>query len=311
MSPIPQKPLTLRRLLPPGDPATVEEIVEGLGLAACDPGGQPPGRRASHPDERASHPDERASHPGGRASHGDAPVAPAPPRPYVLLNMVSTADGRATIDGRSGPIGNRADRELFHGLRTAVDAVMAGAGTIRTERYGPIVAEESRRRARLERGLAAEPLACIVSGRLSLPVDIPLLADPQARVAILTPSAASLPGVAAQVDYVRTGNDGRLDLPAAFTVLSEHFGIRTLLCEGGPHLNSELLSAGLIDELFLTLAPKLSGGETPLQILAGAALEPPVEMDLLSVFESESDLFLRYRVVCSSASARAPAPARV
>ncbi len=53
--------------------------------------------------------------------------------------MVSTADGRASIAGRSGPIGNRADRELFHGLRTAVDAVMAGAGTVRAERYGRIV----------------------------------------------------------------------------------------------------------------------------------------------------------------------------
>ena len=95
------KPLALRRLLPSGEPATVEEIVEGLGLR------------------------DRAAALAGR--------------PYVMLNMVSTADGRASIGGRSGPIGNRADRELFHGLRSTVDAVMVGAGTVRMERYGRIV----------------------------------------------------------------------------------------------------------------------------------------------------------------------------
>jgi riboflavin biosynthesis pyrimidine reductase len=153
------KPLVLRRLLPAGGPATVEEIVEGLGLL-----------------DRAA---VRAQ------------------RPYVLLNMVSTADGRATIGGRSGPIGNRADRELFHGLRSIVDAVMVGAGTLRMERYGRIIPQEPRRRLRRERGLCEEPLACIVSERLSLPPDIPLLADPAARVAIVTSSAASLPDSAA------------------------------------------------------------------------------------------------------------------
>jgi riboflavin-specific deaminase-like protein len=265
------EPLTLRRLLPPGDPATIEEIVEGLGLR-------------------------------------DRPAVPVR-RPYVLLNMVSTADGRATIDGRSGPIGNRADRELFHGLRTAVDAVMAGAGTVRTERYGRIVPEESRRRARRERGLAEEPLACIVSGRLALAEDIPLLADPLARVAILTPSAASLQGVAAQVDYVRAERDGLLDLPAALAELRERLAVRTLLCEGGPHLNSGLLSAGLVDELFLCLAPKLAGGDAEseaLRIFAGAALEPPAALELVAALESDSHLFLRYRVLGRSPSTDVP-----
>src|ERR1700693_6019696 len=69
------------------------------------------------------------------AAHGRATTV----RPYVMLNMVSTVDGRASIDGRSGPLGNRADRELFHALRAAVDGVLVGAGTVRAERYGPIV----------------------------------------------------------------------------------------------------------------------------------------------------------------------------
>jgi riboflavin biosynthesis pyrimidine reductase len=160
----------------------------------------------------------------------------------------------------------------------------------------------------LERGLSEEPLACIVSGRLSLPPDTPLLREPAARLVIVTPSAASLPASEAKVDYVRAAHDGRLDLPAALIELRERFAVRTLLCEGGPHLNSELLLAGLVDELFLSLSPKLAGGEEAtgeaLRILAGAEFLQSVELELLSVLENDSHLFLRYGV-------RASAPGRV
>jgi riboflavin-specific deaminase-like protein len=266
--PAQEGPPVLQPLLPPGDPATAQEIVDGLGLDA-----------------------ERASVAG---------------RPYVMLNMVSSADGRVTVGGRSGSLGNRADRELFHALRSSVDAVMAGAGTVRAERYGRIIAQEPRRRLRRERGLSEEPLACVVSAGLSLPPDIPLLAEPAARVVIVTSSQASLPHCAAHVEYVRAQRDGMLDLPAAMAELYDRHGVNTLLCEGGPHLNSALLGAGLVDELFLSLAPKLAGGDPAggdpaLRVLAGAELDPPVELGLLDVFENESFLFLRYGVRVSAA----------
>jgi riboflavin-specific deaminase-like protein len=261
---IASEPLTLKRLLPSGAPATADEIVAGFELDTL-------------------------------ASTGPAS------RPYVLLNMVSTVDGHATLSGRSGGLSSRADRELFHGLRMAVDAVMAGAGTVRVERYGRIIPEESRRRQRVEQGRSEEPLACIVSGRLALEGDIPLLADPAAKVAILTSSAASLPASAAEIHYIRAERDGLLDLPAALAQLRERFGVRTLLCEGGPHLNMQLLEAGLVDELFLSLSPQLTGGEETagneaLRILAGPRLEPSVQLELLSVLDQDSHMFLRYRV---------------
>jgi riboflavin biosynthesis pyrimidine reductase len=117
---------------------------------------------------------------------------------------------------------------------------------------------------------------------------------------IITPSAASLTGTSAQIEYVRADRDGRLDLRLAMRELSERFGVRTLLCEGGPHLNAELLAAGLVDELFLSLAPKLTGGEDvtgeALRIVAGVAFEQPLELELLGALENESHLFLRYGV---------------
>jgi riboflavin biosynthesis pyrimidine reductase len=214
--------------------------------------------------------------------------------------MVSTADGRATLSGRSGAIGDTADRALFHGLRTVVDAVMAGAGTVRAEGYRRLVRDPAARARRVQRGLAEEPLACIVSGRLALGEQIPLLADPEARVAILTASQASLPaGCRAQIEYVRCVRDGQLDLGAALRELRTRFGVHTILCEGGPHLNANLLAAGLVDELFLSLAPTLAGGDAmseSLRILSGVDLDPPVAMELVSAHEHQSHLFLRYRI---------------
>jgi riboflavin-specific deaminase-like protein len=258
--------LTLRRLLPQGAPTTVERFVDELELA-------------------------------GRAAEGPRS------RPYALLNMISTADGRATLGGRSGTIGGEADRELFHGLRTAVDAVMVGAGTVRAERYRRLVRDERAIRARRERGLAEQPLACIVSGRLELDCEIPLLADPGARVVILTSSRASLSEECrAEIDYIRATRDGLLDLPSALSELRERLAVRTLLCEGGPHLSSQLLGHGLLDELFLSLAPKLAGGDgtgESLRILSDPELDPPATLELVGALEHDSHLFLRYRVAAS------------
>jgi riboflavin biosynthesis pyrimidine reductase len=277
-----ERPVRLSRLLAAGDPATVEEIVAELGLW------------------------ERPAPAPGRPPTTPPPVRE---RPRTMLNMISTADGRATLGGRSGAISDSADRELFHGLRSAVDAVLVGAGTVRAERYGRIIPDPARRALRRRRGLSEEPLACIVSGRVALARDIPLLDEPAARVAILTASDASLPAPGAHVDYVRAARDGRLDLPAALAELGERFAVHSLLCEGGPHLACQLLAAGLVDELFLSLSPLLAGGEPSaddaLRILAGGELEPPVELELLAALHSGSELFLRYGVSARERVSRA------
>jgi riboflavin-specific deaminase-like protein len=231
----------------------------------------------------------------------DIPAMAAPEgRPRVLLNMASTADGRASIGGHSGAIGNRADHLLFHALRAAVDAVLIGAGTVRAERYGRIIRDAECRRGRRARGLSEEPLACIVSASLDLPADLPLLAEAAARVVILTPSQKTIGGAAASVEYVRAGRGEKCELAVALAELRERFGVRTVLCEGGPHLNHDLLRAGLVDELFLSFAPVLAGGDDPvrrtLRIIAGDELAQPAPMDLASVLENESQLFLRYLV---------------
>ncbi len=132
-----------------------------------------------------------------------SPIWRPPDRPYLVLNMVATLDGRVAIDGRSGPIGDEADRELFHALRTQADAVMVGAGTMRTERYGRIVRRPELREQRVEQGLEADPLAVVVSARLRLPADLPLLQDEHSTVCVLTASDDELPPTPAAVHYLR------------------------------------------------------------------------------------------------------------
>jgi riboflavin-specific deaminase-like protein len=227
-------------------------------------------------------------------------------RPYLALNFAATADGRITIGGRSGPIGNQADRELFHELRTQADAVMAGAGTVGAERYGRLIRDADGRRRREEAGLEAEPLAILVSASLSLEPDLPLLQDRDSRVTVLTASGRELEGVRAQVEYLRPEDApvdpdepgehaARLALAPLMRILRERHGVGTILCEGGSVLASALLRERLVDELFLCVAPKLAAGTGP-TIVTGPPLDPPAEMELLSVHEAGGDLFLRYRL---------------
>jgi riboflavin-specific deaminase-like protein len=220
----------------------------------------------------------------------------APPdRPYLVLNMVSTLDGRITIDGRSGAIGDEADRELFFGLRTQADAVMVGAGTIRAERYGRLVRKPERRERRVAEGLEPDPLAIVVSARLRLPEDVPLLQDEHSTVAVLTASGEELGDTLAKLHYLRGPSGIDLELRPLLQRLRTEFGVRSILCEGGPSLNESLIREGLVDELFLSLAPKLAGGP-PLTILSGEPLPEPLLAELVWLFEHNGHLFGRYRL---------------
>ncbi|HEX5821030.1 MAG TPA: dihydrofolate reductase family protein [Solirubrobacterales bacterium] len=251
MSRIPGQTHPVRRLLPEPAETTVAEQLAGLDL------------------EDLAHPD----------------------RPHLVLNFATTIDGRAAISGRSGPIGSETDTEMLERLRTRVDAVMIGAGTMRAERYGRIVSDPDLRAYRERTGLAHDPLAVIVSNRMELPWDAGLFTDGGGRVVVFTASEEEPPETATPVTVVRHPDGVELDRALGW-LLAER-GIRSVLCEGGPTLHGRLREGGLADELFLTIAPKIAGGEGP-RILEGAL--PDVEgVELAWLLESEGELFARYR----------------
>jgi riboflavin-specific deaminase-like protein len=212
-------------------------------------------------------------------------------RPRLAVNFALTLDGRAAIGGRSGPIGSDTDTAMLAGLRTRFDAVMIGAGTMRAERYGRPVGKQETRERRERIGLPHDPLMVIVSGRLDLPWDAPLFAEEGGRVLIFTSSEAEPPEVGPSLRVVR--HEGRVDLVEAMRYLRRERGIRALLCEGGPHLHGGLEAAGLVDELFLTLAPKLTGGEAP--TLIEGELPIVADLELAWLLEEEGELFAHYR----------------
>jgi riboflavin-specific deaminase-like protein len=212
-------------------------------------------------------------------------------RPYAAINFVVTVDGRAAILGRSGPIGSDTDTEMLQRLRTRFDAVMIGAGTMRAERYGRIVSDPALRAEREREGLAADPLAVIISGRLDLPWDAGLFTAGAGEVLVFTASEADPPDTATAVQVVR--HEDHVDPVAVMRHLREDRGIRAVLSEGGPGLHGELQANRLIDDLFLTTAPKLAGGEA-LRILEGALLEV-AELELVWLLEAGGELFARYR----------------
>jgi 2,5-diamino-6-(ribosylamino)-4(3H)-pyrimidinone 5'-phosphate reductase len=225
-------------------------------------------------------------------------------RPYVVINMVSSLDGKATMSGKAGSIGSPTDRLLMSSLRAHADAVMIGAGTLRAEKL-TLAVPENCAQAREHRGLEPQPLAVVTTVTGDVPLQENFLGSSPENLLIFasseTPrehlvtlsSHASVEIVAEESSKPRR----QLDIEEALIILKKRYGVNVLLVEGGPALNHALVSSGLADELFLTLAPKLLGGEGPgtLTILEGPALAlEKTEPKVVSIHFSSEELFLRY-----------------
>jgi riboflavin biosynthesis pyrimidine reductase len=210
----------------------------------------------------------------------------------LAVNMVVSADGRAAFEGKTAPLSDPADRELFHLLRAQADAILVGTGTLRAERYGTLTKSEHLRALRREAGLSHDAIGATMTRTLDLPYDIPLFQDPSTRLVVYTTSDREPEPCPAQLEVVRAA---RLDPAAVIADLRARHGVRCVLCEGGPRLNAPLFGAGVVDELFLTIAPALVGGEDPLTIIQGA-LPATLRLRLRQVLEHEGTLMLRYWV---------------
>jgi 5-amino-6-(5-phosphoribosylamino)uracil reductase len=217
-------------------------------------------------------------------------------RPYTVANFISSADGRATFHGRSGALGDPADRDLFHGLREQVDAVLAGTRTLRTERYGPLIRDPEGRQRREQGGASPEPLACVVTRSGEVPSDIPLFTSPESRIALFSPVPIDLGECRARVELVRL-DPAELTFTTVLRRLRSDFGVASLLCEGGPTVFGALLQEQLVDELFLTIAPKLVGGGASPTISSGPELKELEPMEVVWALEHDGALYMRYRLL--------------
>jgi riboflavin-specific deaminase-like protein len=212
-------------------------------------------------------------------------------RPFVYVSMIESVDGRGARDGRSSTLGGEADLQRLLDLRTMADAVQIGTGTLRAEGYDRLVRSEERRARRRADGLAEDPLAVILSRRFDVPWEAGLFQAPEQPVLIYTGvDAGEPPDVPAPVEVVR------LPVPGLTEMLADlrERGVRKLLSEGGPTMHGALWAAGVVDELYLTVTPLITGDSDEPNIVEGGRLPEAVELELISVDRVGSELFLRY-----------------
>lgn len=217
-----------------------------------------------------------------------------PQRPYVIINMVSSLDGKTSVGGKASPLGSPTDRQTMRNLRSRVDAVMVGAGTLRAEK--------------LSLGLddppgGKQPLAVIAtnSGDLALEENL-LIGDTQELLVLTAHDAGERPLFhKARRRAIPVDDNGNLDLTEAVRSLKHHHGVDVLLVEGGPGLNHSLVTRNLADELFLTVSPKLVGGNPARTILDGPPLPTQTRpAELRSVHLAPDGLFFRYALATTA-----------
>jgi riboflavin biosynthesis pyrimidine reductase len=215
--------------------------------------------------------------------------------PSMRLNMIASADGSASAGGKSGALGGPADKRVFAALRSVADAVLVGAGTWRTEGYGPARLADAARARRRAAGRPEVPAIAVITARAQLDWGRPFFTEAEVRPLIVTVAAAPADSVARarQVADVIVAGEHEVDLGQAVGELRAR-GFAHVLCEGGPHLGAQLAAEGILDELCLTVSPRLVVGDAS-RILVGPALPTPAALALVHVLEEDGFLFLRYR----------------
>ncbi|NGO15154.1 pyrimidine reductase family protein [Streptomyces sp. HC44] len=217
--------------------------------------------------------------------------------PWLRANMISTLDGAAQHDGHSEPISSAADMRIFGTLRGLADVVVVGAETVRQEGYRPARAREDFAALREAAGQGPAPAIAVVSAGLDLDFALPLFTSPLVPTLLLTGAAAAPDRIAAAekagVQVVIAGDGMGVDPARAVRALGER-GLHRLLTEGGPRLLGQLVAAGVLDELCLTVSPMLTAGDAQ-RIAGGPRVAVPKRFELTSLLEEAGFLFSRYR----------------
>ena len=236
---------------------------------------------------------------------------------WLRANVVASADGAGTdgatpagAPGRSAGLSGPADRRVLGALRALADVLLVGAETVRVERYRPVRPRAQYAAARRAAGRPPAPTVAVVSGSLDgLDPGTPVFADALARGIVLTTEQAPpdrLAALRAVADVVVAG-ERRVDVVRACDLLAER-GLAHMLCEGGPRLLGQVLAAGLLDELCLTVSPLLAGGDAP-RVITGMPGLPLQPLRLAHAVEQDGFLFLRYLVERTAADGTTGSPA--
>lgn len=232
---------------------------------------------------------------------------PPPDRPYTAINMVMSADGHTTVEGSERGLGSPTDQRLMRELRVHFDVVLNGAATFRASGTSARLNRPELEQWRVERGMTPSPIAAVLTRSGELPAERRFFTDDGFEAVIYLSSAAP-PGARARLEAlgrpvveVPEGDEAR----AAFRHMQELLGARRVLVEGGAALNGAIIQAGLCDEFFLTVAPKIVGGPEQLPAVRWTDAAGRNSLQTLALVHQHADaesgeLFLRYRFSESS-----------
>ena len=224
--------------------------------------------------------------------------------PFVFVNMAITADGKiATANRAISSFGSNRDHEHLLELRSTADAVMSGARTVDSAKInlGPGGIKFQRRR--LRRGLAEFNLRVVASRSASVSPNAEVFRRQFSPVIVLVSRRALRARIARLREVateVRIFGGREIDLDAALRWLRSEWGVKRLLCEGGAELNDALFRAGLVNEVHLTVCPRIFGGRQAPTISDGIGfpeLADAARLKLKSWKRVGAELFLVFSVL--------------
>lgn len=222
-------------------------------------------------------------------------------RPFVLINVAMTADGKIdTFERKGAAISSSRDKERVDQLRASADAIMVGGKTLIGDDPNLTVKSEALRAERVARGLAPNPIKVGIVTEASLKADSKFLNAGPAEIVIFTTRRTSKEQLSLLEErhaHVYSTDAEQVDLKNALTVLKE-IGVNRLMVEGGATLNFELMRLGLVDELTAYLAPMIFGGASAPTMAAGSGLErnEAIPVKLINVEQwDDGGVYLKYQ----------------
>lgn len=223
-------------------------------------------------------------------------------RPFVTANFAITADGRiSTRNLTPADFSSRRDKRRLLEIRSRGDAILASTRTVAVDHMTMGLPAEDLREQRVRRNLPAYPTRVLLSNRGRIAPDLPIFGKTFSPIIIFSTKAmprqtrTALTGKA--ILHLHPGD--RVDLGQMMSTLRSDHGIRRLVCEGGSQVFRSLVAAGLVDELNLTVTPRIFGGKNAptLTGIASDFLPASTHLKLKSCTPCEGECFLRYEVV--------------
>jgi len=229
---------------------------------------------------------------------------PPPGRPYVLVNMVMSLDGKVVVEGTEQGIGSKIDQRLMRELRVSADVILNGASTLRASGTSPRLGDPILEQVRISRGKPALPIGAVVSRTGDLPLERIFFTAPDFDAVVYLAKSAP----AEKRKAIRATGRSVIDIPArnAFTAVLKHMRqdlkAEVLLVEGGPTVNAQLFRLGVVDEYFVTLGPVIVGGrETKTPVTGDAPFLrrelPHFELIWALPNQDTNEVYCRYRAI--------------